>query len=102
MLIEVINHAPHKINTTIPKVIDMYKTLLKALTTVGGFTDVSGIIRICTKKIPLNPMRIVEAMNNDITNSAAWSANSIFGFYHAEIICQENRKPKGGQSNEKS
>jgi L-lysine 2,3-aminomutase len=97
MLIEVINHVPHKINTTIPKVIDMYKTLLKALTTVEGITDVSGIIRICTKKIPLNPMRIVEAMNNDITNSAAWLAKSMLRFYHVEIICQEYRKPTGGK-----
>jgi len=74
----------------------MYKTLLKDLMTVG-FTDVSGIIRICTKKIPLNPMRIVEVMNNDITNSTAWLAKSMLRFYHVEMICQENRKPKGGK-----
>jgi len=89
--IEVINHAPHKVNTTIPKAIDMYKTLLKDLTTVG-FTDVSEIIRICTKKIPLNPMRIVEAINNDITNSAAWLTIFMSRFYHIEITCQEKEK----------
>lgn len=97
MSTKVINHVPHKINTTTPKVVDMYKTLLKDLTAVG-FTDVSEIILICTKKIPLNPMRIVEAINNDITNSAAWLAISMSRFYHIEVICQEKRKPKGGSS----
>lgn len=90
MSIEVINHAPHKINTTIPKVRDIYKTLLKDVRTVG-FMDVSGITRISTKNIPLNPMRIVEAINNAITNSGAWLANSISGFYHIEMICQEQK-----------
>ena len=87
--IEVINQAPHKINTTIPKVIDMYKTLLRDLRTAGGYRDVSGIIRICTKKIPPNPMRIVEAINNDITNSTAWVPITMATFYHVEMICQE-------------
>jgi len=94
--IEVINHAPHKINTTIPKVRDIYKTLIKDLMTVG-FMGVSGIIRISTKNIPLNPMSIVEAMNNAITNSVAWLANSMSTFYHIEMTCQENRKPKRGK-----
>ena len=75
----------------------MYKTLLKDVMTAGGYRDVSGIIRICTKNIPLNPMRIVEAINNDITNSTAWVPISMATFYHVEMICQEKRKPKGGK-----
>ena len=74
----------------------MYKTLLKDLMTLG-LMDVSEIIRTCTKKIPLNPMRRVEAMNNDIANSAAWLEISMSTVYHIEIICQLERKPKGGK-----
>ena len=93
MSIEVINHAPQRTNTTIPKVIDMYNTLLKDVRTVG-FVDVSGITRISTKNIPLNPMRIVEAINNAIISSAAWLANCISRFYHIEMTCQEHKTKK--------
>jgi len=72
----------------------MYKTLLKDLTIVG-FMDVPEIIRICTKNIPLNPIRIVEAINNDITNSTAWLSTSTSTFYHIEMICQEKENQKG-------
>ena len=62
--------------------------------TAGGYRDVSGMIRICTKQIPPNPMRIVEAINNDITNSTAWVPITMATFYHVEMICQEKMKQK--------
>ena len=36
-------------------------------------------------------MRIVEAINNAITNSTAWVPITVATFYHVEMICQEKK-----------